>query len=194
MSIERLPVRYREIHTGQPLISVTQVLTLAGRIDARWFTEESRWRGTMVHHLTEQLDRSEPMDEIPQALEPYMDAYWLFKQVCRPVYSEIELELQDSAMGLGGRLDRIVVSLFGDVAPGILDIKTGPPEEWHGRQLAAYNRMLPTGDRWGLYLKKNGSYRLKQYTDPEDDRRFMFDLAATQGRVEASGDFWVAAA
>ncbi len=190
----QLPVRYREIMTGAPLISVTQVLTIAGRIDDRWFTEESRWRGTLVHHLTEQLDRCEPMDEIPAALEPYMDAYWSFKQVCRPVYSDIELELQDSAMGLGGRLDRILVSLFDELRPGILDIKTGPPEEWHARQLAAYNRMLPTGDRWGLYLQKNGRYRLKQYDDPEDDRRFMFDLAAAQGRVEACGDFWIAAA
>lgn len=194
MTSERLPVRYREVFTGTPLISVTQVLTLNGRIDGRWFTEESRWRGTMVHHLTEQLDRCEEMDEIPAALEGYMDAYWRFKEVCRPVYSHVELEVQDSALALGGRLDRIVVSLFGEPLSGILDIKTGPPEPWHGQQLAAYNRMLPTGTRWGLYLKKNGKYRLKQYTDPEDDRRFMFDLAATHGRIEASGDFWIAAA
>lgn len=192
--MEPLPIRYREMLSGRPLISVTQVLTLAGRIDPTWFTEEACWRGSMVHHLTEQLDRGAEIDPIPPGLEGYMDAYWSFLQVCRPAYAHVELEVQDAALELGGRIDRIFASLFGVPEPGMLDIKTGPEQEWHGYQLAAYNRMEPTGARYGLYLKKNGRWRLKQYTDPMDDRRFMFDLAAQQGRVEPSGDFWVAAA
>lgn len=181
-----LQVRYRS-SIGQPLISVTQVLTLAGRIDQTWFTPESAWRGQMVHDLTEQFDRGEDF-VVPVGLEGYMDAYAEFVAVCRPVYHASELKVTNDLLGLGGRIDR-VCTIWGDL--GILDFKTGAQSSWHGHQLAAYNALRPTGCRWACYLNRAGGYRLVQYDDPMDHRRFMFDLARTRGTVTPNGDYWI---
>lgn len=187
---EPLAVRYRS-STGEPLISVTQVLQLAGRIDTTWFTPESAWRGQVVHDLTEKFDRGEELD-IPPGLEGYMDAYAEFMAVVRPIYAESEVEVTNGILRFGGRIDRVCKSIFG--SPGILDFKTGDPYPWHGQQLSAYNVLKPTGSRWCCYLTKTGRYKLKQYEDPMDHRRFMHDLASTRGTVMPDGDFWVAAA
>lgn len=188
--MERLAVRYRSTE-GVALISVTQVLTLAGRIDPTWFTDEAAWRGQVVHDLTEVFDRGEPLI-IPPGLEGYMDAYAEFLAIVRPVYAASELKVRNDVLGLGGRIDRICSSLFG--LPGVLDFKTGEPYQWHGQQLAAYNVLRPTGARWACYLSKNGRYRLRAYNDPVDHQWFMYDLARTRGTVMADGDHWVAAA
>jgi hypothetical protein len=183
-----LPVRYRS-QVGSPLISVTQVLTLAERIDCTWFTPESALRGQTVHAMTEAFDRGESFD-IPDDLIGYMDAYAEFVAVAQPVYEATEVRVTNELLGVGGRIDRVVASLFG--SPGILDFKTGPPAPWHGQQLAAYNAMCPRGVRWGCYLQRNGRYKLKTYDDPQDHRRFMFDLAKVRGTVQPDGDHWIA--
>jgi hypothetical protein len=181
-----LKVRYRS-PTGTPLISVTQVLTLAGRICTDWFTPESAARGTAVHDLTEQYDRGDTL-EIPEGLKGYMDAYVDFVATVRPVYCASEVEAVHAELGFGGRIDRVCSALFG--APGILDFKTSDPYPWHGQQLAAYNVLRPTGNRWACYLRANGRYKLVAYDDPIDHRRFMFDLAQQRGTVTAFGDYW----
>lgn len=170
---------------------MTQVLTLADRIDTTWFTPESALRGQIVHDLTEVFDRGEPLN-IPAGLEGYMEAYAEFLAIVRPVYAASELKVWNALLGLGGRIDRVCSSLFG--MPGVLDFKTGDPMPWHGQQLAAYNVLHPTGARWACYLSKNGRYRLRAYNDPVDHQRFMYDLARTRGTVMADGDHWVAAA
>ncbi|MDO8795385.1 MAG: hypothetical protein Q7J25_12270 [Vicinamibacterales bacterium] len=182
-----LPIRYRSA-TGKPRISVTQVLTFAGRINTEWFTEESCWRGTAVHRLTEQYDRGESF-VTPPGLGGYLDAYATFLAVVRPVYADIELKVQSDELDLGGQIDRVCLELFG--RPGHLDLKTGPPYPWHGQQLAGYNQLKPTGARWCLYLRDDGTYRLKMYDDPIDNRRFVFDLATVRGQVLPDGDHWV---
>jgi hypothetical protein len=185
-----MAVRYRT-EAGQPVISVTQVLTLAGRIDTTWFTPESAWRGQAVHDLTEVFDRGDPL-EIPSGLEGYLDAYAEFVAVVRPVYIASEVKAVSGILKLGGRIDRVCASIFG--SPALLDFKTGDPYPWHGKQLAAYNALRPTGARWACYLTKHGRYRLKCYDDPADHHGFMYDLARTRGSVTSDGDFWVAAA
>jgi PD-(D/E)XK nuclease superfamily len=185
-----MAVRYRS-SAGSALISVTQVLTLANRIDASWFTPESAWRGQVVHALTEAFDRHEAL-VIPVGLEGYLDAYAAFVRSVKPVYGGSEVQVTNDVLRLGGRIDRVCVDVFG--RPGLLDLKTGAPSAWHGQQLSAYNVLRPTGNRWALYLRPDGRYRLTAYTDPLDHRRFMFDLAQTRGTVLADGDHWVAAA
>ena len=182
-----LPVRYRV--EGRPLISVTQVLTLAERIDRTWFTPESAERGRIVHALTEAFDRGDPL-VIPPGLAGYVEAYASFLAVVRPVYVASEVAATSALLGLGGRIDRVCADLFD--RPGLLDFKTGDPAPWHGQQLALYNRLRPTGPRWACYLRANGTYRLRRYTDPADDRRAMADLARVRGTVTVDGDFWIA--
>lgn len=190
MAATAFAVRYRSA-SGQPLISVTQVLTLAGRIDTQWFTPEAAWRGSVVHALTEAFDRGDPLD-IPSGLEGYLEAYASFLAVVRPVYVESELAVQSDTLKLAGRIDRVCVSLFG--APALLDFKTGGQSAWHAQQLALYDVLHPTGNRFACYLGANGKFRLKQFTDPQDRRRSLYDLASVQGTVYPDGDFWMKAA
>lgn len=181
-----LPVRYRDAG-GAAVISTTQILTLAGRIDTTWFTAESAWRGRVVHTLTEFYDRDEPMD-IPDGLDGYMDAYAMFVSVVRPVYLASELPVVSESMHFGGRIDR-VVTMFG--VTGILDFKTSDPSPWHGEQLAAYNALYPTGARWVCYLRSTGRFKLMPYENPQDHRQFMYDLARIRGTITPDGDHWV---
>lgn len=181
-------MRYRTA-AGVPLISVTQALTVAGQIDATWFTAESAWRGQEVHRLTEVFDRGEPL-VIPAGLGGYVDAYAAFLQVVRPVYRASEVAVTSDRLKVGGRIDRVCRDLLG--RPGLLDFKTSPPYPWHGQQLALYNRLKPTGARWGCYLRADGTYRLKRYDDPHDDRLAMAAVAHALGTVYADGDFWIA--
>lgn len=162
---------------------------MAGRIDPRWFTPEAAARGSAVHRLTEVFDRGEPL-VIPPDLLGYLDAYAEFKAIVRPVYAHSELKVMND--DLGGQIDRVCLSLWG--TPALLDFKTGDEYPWHGQQLAAYNMLLPTGPRFACYLSKTGRYRLKQYDDPADHRRFVYDLARVRGTVLVDGDHWIAAA
>jgi hypothetical protein len=198
MATATMAVRYRS-STGSALISVTQVLSLAGRIDSEWFTPESALRGQVVHDLTETLDALQ-LDSadlpkwrdhlpVPDELQGYIDAYAEFLQVVRPVYEASELKVTNGLLGLGGRIDRVCSSIWG--TRGLLDFKTGEPMPWHGQQLSAYNVLHPTGSRWACYLGKAGRYRLQMHEDPQDHRKFMFDLATTRGTVTAFGDHWV---
>lgn len=184
---EPLPVRYRTA-SGSPVISVTQVLTFAGRINTDWFTPESAERGSLVHSLTEAMDRQEPRD-IPEHVQGYCLAYARFLALARPRYLRSEWPVMNAEVA--GRIDRIVVEWFGQPTEGIIDIKTGPPDPWHGQQLAAYNWLEPHGERHCLYLRKNGTYRLRPYTNPADHRKFLYDLAQVRGTVRMDGDHWV---
>ncbi len=190
MQSEKMAVRYRS-RTGAPLISVTQVLTLAGRIDTTWFTPEAAARGSLVHLLTEKFDRGEKLI-IPEDVAGYMDAYASFIGTVRPVWSDIELEVQNPlAMPMvGGRLDRIAAKMFGEKAQ--VDIKTGPRAAWHGKQMAGYN--ILRGEyvpRFTLHLKSDGRWELVEHDDVEDYRRFQYDVALIEGTVTPDGDFWV---
>lgn len=185
-----MAVRYRST-SGTPVISVTQVLTLAGRIDATWYTEAAAWRGSEVHRLTEAFDRGDPLT-IAEGLDGYVAAYAAFVATVKPVYLATELKVVHDGLQLGGRIDRVCADLFGD--PGILDFKTGAEAAWHGQQLAAYNVLRPTGRRWACYLRPTGRYKLVPYTSPLDHRRFMYDLAKKRGTVLAEGEYWFPAA
>lgn len=180
-------MRYRA--NGTALISVTQILTLAGRIDSTWFTKASAERGSIVHQLTEAIDAG-ASHYVPEGMQGYLDAYGAFLKTVRPVYLASEVQVTNASLGVGGRIDRVCADLFG--APGLLDFKTSDPYPWHGQQLAFYNLLQPTGNRWGCYLRADGRYKLITYHDPQDHRRNMYDLARVRGTVTAEGDFWVA--
>lgn len=182
-----LPVRYRS-DAGVALISVTQVLSLAGRIESKWFTPESARRGQIVHDLTEVFDRGDPLD-VPYDLMGYIEAYANFVATVRPVYSASEVRVVNTTLGVAGRIDRVCSDLWG--SPGIVDFKTGAPMPWHGGQLAFYNFLRPTGARWGCYLQANGRFKLKQYDDSLDHAQNMHDLAKARGTVYANGDYWI---
>lgn len=191
--LKKLPVRYRGVTTGNPLLSVTQVLTVANLIDDRWFSPEAARRGSIVHAMTEQIDLHGTCPSVPIDLQGYVNAYLLFLNVARPEILEVELELQDEVIGIGGRLDRIV-RLFGRL--GVLDLKTGGKYDWHPLQLAAYAKMfgVPNLARWCLYLSDNGRYKLREYDDAADERRFEHHAIKAVSSVTERDDFFLRAA
>lgn len=187
--MKRLPVRYYGVTTGRPLLSVTQVLTVAGEIDDRWFSEEAARRGSIVHAMAEQIDIDGTCDPVPFDLQGYVDAYLLFLKVVRPTIHEVELELQDEVVGIGGRTDRIV-TMFG--RRGVLDLKTGDKYKWHPLQLAAYVSLYGDSSlsRWGLYLGSNGRYKLQEYDSASDLRLFNQHADDSMKAVKENSGFW----
>jgi hypothetical protein len=135
---------------------------------------EAARRGTLVHRMTEAIDRGESV-VAEDWLEGYVDAYRRFLMEIRPVWHGAEVRRWHPVYRFAGTLDR--VGLIG-ARPVILDIKTGKSSApWHGRQLAAYELLwrltnpLPR-ERVNLHLLKDGTWRLAPKTDPSDHDRF----------------------
>jgi len=176
----RLVYRDRD-HTywldGVHIPSVTQSLKLAGHIDARFYTPDAAYRGSLVHAVCEAIDRqdwSSPLAQIAASgrscydTTPYAEAYERFLWDCRPQYAEIERAGYHAELRYGARPDRIVDEMCGE--SGVLELKTGDPEPWHALQLALYQLVRPAGSRWVVYLRDTGRYRLERCTQADDYR------------------------
>jgi hypothetical protein len=164
---------------GTKVPGVTTVLRAANIVDPKWFTEEARRKGTLVHDLTMQIDE----DTIPISprskrwdVPGEVTAYLKFLNEIRPQYRLIEIPMLHPVLPFGGKPDRVCRNLLG--SPAHLEIKTGSPASWHGVQLAGYQLLEPTGARYVLYLKPNGSYRLVQCKRAEDYDEFYRALDA----------------
>lgn len=189
------------------MIGVTRILTTAGRIDARFFSPDAAERGTLLHALTEQFDAG-TLRRVPDGLHGFMDAYAAFVGTVRPIYgspdwwhrsamladsptyghllddgNSVERYVQHARLGVRGRIDRLCVDILG--YPAVLDLKFGAPLPWHAIQLAAYHRLCPAGARFAVYMTIDGRYKVRQYSDPRDDRRFMADLDTARRRLAA---------
>lgn len=192
-------VRYR-VFDGVPMVGVTHVLTVAGRISDRGFSEVTRQRGLRVHELTELYDADPDharwlvQQDADRPYAGYVTAYGRLLDEVRPVYgvpAEVatltgeyaasERYVRSAVYRLIGRIDRICQCFY--AGPATVDLKTGSPAPWHGEQLAGYNRLCPIGARWAVYLQPTGRYQTKLYTDPGDDRRFLADLATVHAMI-----------
>lgn len=178
--------------SGRPVVSVTQVLTRAGRLSSSFYTPDAAERGTRIHQLTELFDLGTLPASIASGDFAYLDAYASFVGIAKPVYAGTERERVSETYAFAGRIDREVVSLFGRPCPRtVLDIKTGDPEKWHRYQLAGYGRLAHTAYRMALYLRPSGRYALQPFTDPTDDRQFISDLAAVHRLLRKDSDQWL---
>jgi hypothetical protein len=166
---------------ARELPSVTAVLHDAGLVDDRWFSEETRDRGTGVHLALELLDRGERVDVRPE-WSGYVRGYQSFLAVARPSWELIEHRICDETLGYAGCLDRAGV-LTSTGTRCVLDIKTGAVPAWVGAQLAAYRRCLPNSHTWSrmaLQLSADGTFRLHPLTERQDERTFLAALHLAQ--------------
>lgn len=160
---------------------VTDILRDAGLIDATWFTDWSRDRGTAVHEATRYDDEGD-LDEssIDPAVAPRLAAYRAFRRDAQPVIHAIELPVEHDLHGYCGTVDR-VVEIAG--RRGVLDIKPPSREPWHALQLAAYAACFDTAmRRWSLHLHDDETYRLVEHTDRNDARVFSAALTLVKWR------------
>lgn len=165
---------YRESdHTywmfGGEVPGVTTILKAAGLYNESFFTEESRNRGTYIHkaclyHL--QGDLAE--ENIPEEYRGYVEAFKLFmaESECKPIVEQCEVPLFSNVFRYAGIPD-MPCMFKGRMS--LVDFKTGAETPVTGIQLAAYVQLMDTpADRYGLYLKADGKYRLIPYCDRKD--------------------------
>lgn len=162
---------------GAVFPSVTQVLVAEGFIDASFFTEYSRQRGTFVHLCTH-LDDAGELDEetVDPVLAPYLAGYRRFKDESGFVVSGSEVPMASAAYRFAGTLDKI--GTFRDVTCAIVDIETGSHQPAKAIQTAGYEILKGSPyKRFALQLKDDGTYKLHPFTDRQDKQIFMSALA-----------------
>jgi len=158
----------QETHTyrvdGRKVDSVTQILKQEGFIDSRWYKPSGTNRGSMVHELTEQMDRGTLKADHLHGSEvyPYLLAWEKFKEDIGCI-TFINVEYPVATGNYAGTLDRIAVVNHEN---WLIDIKTGSHELWHGLQLAAYEMAIKAtmgieiDKRRVVHLKNTGKYSI----------------------------------
>jgi hypothetical protein len=174
--------------------SVTRVL------QTRWplppfIPPEALERGSRVHAYTEELDRGAVIT--PDAdVAGWVDAYKDFSAQLRPTWELREHVMEDLEANVHGILD-CMGYLSGHEQPCVLDIKTGgdrasTSNPAHAIQTAAYAWLYDRKDylsyaRYGLYLRRDGKWRLKLFDNPNDFRTWEQLLHdAQQGTSDAN--------
>lgn len=173
---------------GQRLVSVTEVLRETGFIDTEWYTETGRERGSKVHescHLFDLYGIDE--DDAPEICIPYLQAYKQFLKDTGFTIVESEIPKYHQTYLFAGTPDK--KGMFrDDTVPAIVDLKTGTLEDWTAIQTGAYSLFFSEHHtRWGLQLKNDGTYRLKQYSDRNDRNIFLSALAVMRWQTNHRG-------
>lgn len=176
-------------YNGQRVPSVTQVLD-ATVVDLSMVDPDvlkaAQALGTAVHKVCEYHDLG-TLDEasVHEKLQPYLQAYRKFLAECRPHWRLVERRVYHKAMGFAGTLDR-----EGDLmgAAAILDIKSGIQHFAVGLQTSAYAEGLACEEpqrirrrRFGLYLKDDGLYVLRDLDREETHDHDWRDFTCALG-------------
>lgn len=162
------PEKHTYALDGQVLPSVTQILTALNFIDARWYDEWSRDKGTLVHLVCHLDDTGELDDDtVDPVLVPYLDAYRQFKAQSGFIASASEVPLASAKYRYAGTPDKI--GSFKDAECVIIDIKSGNVEPWAAIQLSMYQILKDSPyNRYALKLMKDGKYKLIPFKDRQD--------------------------
>lgn len=182
---------------GQRLLSVTEVIAENGWVNPEWFTERARVRGKYVHLLTQFYDENDYkpeearrfkgfIDEDPEAgLDGYVESWRKVRERLGFDILDIEKPGYHPTLLYAGTPDRRVMFKNQE---GIIDVKTGGYEVWHGFQSAAYDSMIgqpPAGERKRISVHLYGDGRLGsivEHHDTYDKAQFNCMLACTKKR------------
>lgn len=165
---------YLDLSTGEAFPHITGMLEDAGLVDSRWYTEDSRIRGSAVHRLTADFDMG--AIDVPSCTSRYRG--WLLGHVyamerMMPEILEVEIPRVHPVYRYGGRPDR-VWRYAGALA--IPEIKSGDYEKSHPIQTALqailvepeYGIPAESFLRFGVYLKSNGKAKVEQFKERRD--------------------------
>lgn len=152
------------------LPSVTQVLAESGMVDTRFFTEEARLRGTLVH-LACQYDDEGDLDEndLDPGLIGYVNAWRAFRNdySFEPDPDGIEERLYHGIYRYAGTLDRRGTAMVRTrEARVLIDLKTGVSLPAYALQLAGYAHLLEEPAsylRLKVELGATGKYKVHEY-------------------------------
>src|ERR1035438_9345669 len=181
------PERHEFKKDGARVLSITQVLALAGICDFSCVAEDVRLhamhRGKSVHWML-QLEDEGGLNyrTVPVALRGYRKAYKTWKVDSGFMPSIIE-KWMVSDLGFGGIPDRYGRFRLGSLRGAVVELKTGSVAEWTKYQLAAQCVLIEpnislarTIRRIGLSLRPDGLYSIKEFPMAEFDSdisRFM---------------------
>jgi len=169
---------------NEVLPSITQILRHEGFIDTARYSEQGRERGTIVHLITHQYDTGELLEsEIDPAYLPYLAAYKHWKEDSGFIVRDTEVPRYHKTLRYAGTPDKVGV-LSNSIA--IVEVKSGAVEPWITLQTAAQAELVKQDygitfvRRYGLQLKPNGSYRMEEHTDRQDQGVWLSALACYQ--------------
>lgn len=160
---------------GIEIPSVTQIIAplydFEGISVARM--EYASKRGTAVHRATELHD----MDDLDEAtldpvIVPYLEAWKLFVAENKVTITACEQRLAHPTMKYAGTLDKLASF---DSSDWVIDVKaTAALSPAIGVQLAGYAGLLNGTERRGaVQLRKDGTYKLQEYTSRSDWPTFL---------------------
>ena len=151
--------------------------------------ELARERGTLVHELTALDDRGELDEEsVDPRLAGFLMAWRKFRAETGFSATHIEQQVESALHGYAGTLDRLgrhgADALNADAPLALYDVKSGPPQPATALQTAAYRQAAnetlaptkPIARRFGVHLRRDGTYRLIEYRDPGDLATFLAAL------------------
>ena len=181
------PAVHRYTYGGRVVPSVTTLIRRGGWIEPgteKYFTEESRWRGTAVHKACLDIDLGCFDFHIPtdERLAGYIESYLKWRHLTQPRWNVMEETKFSKRYRFCGIPDRVGYDRRG--MPLIVDFKTGGPQKWHRYQLALYDILcddIPWGmrRRMTLCLNKDGELPVtKEYEDRNDYTEAMRLIAA----------------
>jgi hypothetical protein len=144
------------------------MLTEAGLVDDRWYTEESSTRGQAIHQLTAGYDNGIYGADVNSLYRDRLLAWIRVKQILGVKVLAVEEPKVHPTLRFGGRPDR-VVEIAGK--RGVLELKSGVPEDVHQIQTALqaileapYTRLSPEAlCRWCVYLKPGGKFSVDEH-------------------------------
>ena len=171
---------------GQIVPGVTTILRKAGLSDDRFFTEKARRRGKYIHAAILIYLQNDLAEEcVPVEYKGYVDAFKRFMSEtdCTPYIELCEVPQFSKVFRWAGTPDIICKLNDRDV---IIDVKTGVEAATTGVQTAAYALLcpVPVVQRFGLYLKADGKYKLVEYKDRNDIKIFNAALSLYHWRQD----------
>lgn len=138
------------------------------------FTQEHRDRGKAVHLATLRHDLGEIVPPLPETWQPFFDAYLLFRSEVACRWRKLEHPKVHRQLRYATIIDR---EGFVSGLPAVVELKTGGAAAFHGPQTAGadllLSRTIGLRRRLVVYLRKDGSYRLREYADAADYHRFI---------------------
>ena len=168
---------------GMEVPSVTTILNYMSDVEYSKVNpsvlEQAARRGSLVHEYTELMDYDAMPDEVEYEVAGYLEAYAKFLRDYKPDWDGVEKMTYSEEFYYIGTIDRIGKI---DGRKCIVDIKTlASPTKMNKftvcSQTAAYGvaewQDLESGDRYALYLNKDGEYNLMDCREYE--KKYGFD-------------------
>ena len=166
---------HRYFMDGEEIPHITSMLEAAGWVETTFMTDEGRRRGSAVHDLCAHFDlEGLHVESCTSPYRGYLLGHVKAMSILRPEILSVEEPLVSvHRPRFGGRPDR-VWRLTGAIS--VPEIKSGPHDKSHGIQTALQAILVgPTVhlppeaiDRYGLYLQRNGAFKLTPFRERRD--------------------------